>query len=325
MNGLSKHKTRPIPEQQQQFARALGWFSIGLGAAEILFPNVLSRLIGIKPRHKTLFRLLGVRELTSGLGILSESKYPGWVWSRVSGDAMDLGLLGLALAMPGTKHKRLMAATVAVAGVTALDVLCSEEMTRTRKNGGGNNVTPLGKIRVKSAITILRPPDQLYRFWRNFENLPQVMYYIDSVKILPDGRSLWKAKGPLNKPVEWHSELTEDRPNELIAWRTLPGSQVQHTGSVQFEVAPGGRGTVVRVEMEYQSPGGLLGATIAKLMHREPGQELHDALRYFRQLMETGEVSTTVGQPAGRPSGTSKKFDFPTPRLREMEQPKYVN
>ncbi|HTG44681.1 MAG TPA: SRPBCC family protein [Verrucomicrobiae bacterium] len=323
MNGLSKQRSRPFPERQQQFARALGWFSIGLGAAEVLCPRLLARLIGVKP-HKGLFRFLGVREITSGVGILSESKYPAWVWSRVGGDAMDLALMGLAFASGQTNRSRLCAATAAVAGVTALDIICSEDMTRTRKAGGANGVHK-GNIRVKSAVTINRPKEELYRFWQNFENLPRFMYYLDSVRVTEARRSHWIAKGPGGKKVEWDSEVIDERPNELIAWRTLPGSQVHHNGIVRFEAATGGRGTVVRVEMEYKPPGGVLGATVAKLMHREPGQELHDSLRYFRQLMETGVIPTTVGQSAGRPASTSKKFDFPMPKPSRSGTPQFTN
>jgi uncharacterized membrane protein len=324
MNGLSKHRTKPIPLQQQQLARALGWFSIGLGAAEVLFPNALARLIGIKRRHTTLLRLFGLRELAAGVGILSESKYPAWVTSRVAGDALDLACLGLAMATPSNKQGRVMAATAAVVGVTALDVMCSEEMTRTRKLGGGNGVT-MGQVTVRSAITIGRSAEELYRFWRNFENLPQIMYHLESVHVTSNGQSHWLAKGPAGKTVKWQAEITEDQPNQLIAWRTLPGSEVSHIGKVQFEPAPGGRGTIVRVEITYKSPGGLFGATVAKLFRREPGQELHDSLRYFKQLMETGVIPTTVGQPAGRPSSTSKKFDYDMPEPNPRQESVFAN
>jgi uncharacterized membrane protein len=324
MNGISKHRTKPIPLQQQQFARALGWFSVGLGAAELLFPNSVARLIGLKRRHRTLFRLFGLRELAAGVGILSESKYPAWVTSRVAGDALDLACLGLALATPSNKQGRVMAATAAVVGVTALDVMCSEEMTRTRKLGGGNGVS-LREVCVRSAVTINRPPEELYRFWRNFENLPRVMYHLESVHVTSNGQSHWLAKGPAGKLIKWQAEITEDRPNQLIAWRTLPGSQVDHTGKVEFEPATGGRGTVVRAEIKYKSPGGLFGATVAKLFRREPGQELHDSLRYFRQLMETGVIPTTVGQSAGRQMSTSQKFDYAMPEPNPTRQPAFAN
>ncbi len=318
MSGLTKYRTRPISPKQQEFARALGWFSLGLGAAELLIPNALARLIGLKRRHKTLFRIFGLRELAAGVGILSESKYPSWVRSRVAGDALDLACLGLALASPSNKQSRLAAATAAVVGVTVLDIICSEEMTRTRMKGGGNGVS-LGKNTVQSVVTINRPAEDLYQFWRNFENLPQIMYHLESVHVTSEKRSHWLAKGPGGKTIKWQAEITEDRPNESISWRTLPGSDVDHTGTVRFEPATGGRGTVVRVEMTYKSPAGLFGAAVAKLMGREPGQEVHDSLRYFRQIMETGVIPTTVGQSTGRPSSTSKKFDYAMPRPNPTE------
>jgi uncharacterized membrane protein len=324
MNGLSKHRTRPVPRSQQQFARALGWFSIGLGAAEVLFPGGLARLIGLRRRHKTLFRFFGLRELAAGVGILSESKYPAWVKSRIAGDALDLACLGLAFLSPSNKHSRLATVAAAVAGVTALDIMCAEEMTRTRKNGGGNGVSP-NHMHIKSAITINKPAEELYRFWRNFENLPRIMYHVESIHVTSNGHSFWIAKGPAGKTVKWQAEITEDIPNQRISWRTLPGSDVNHTGTVSFEPATGGRGTVVRVQFDSKGCGGLLGAALAKLMHREPGQELHDSLRYLRQFMETGVIPTTVGQPAGRPSSTSKKFDYATPEPAPKIEPAFAH
>jgi uncharacterized membrane protein len=323
MNGLAKHRTRPVPQSQQQFARALGWFSIGLGAAEVLFPGGVARLIGLRRRHKTLLRFFGLRELAAGVGILSESKYPAWVNSRIAGDALDLACLGLALVSPSNKQGRVAAVTAAVAGVTALDIMCAEEMTRTRKNGGGNGVSP-NEMRIRSAITINKPAEELYRFWRNFENLPRIMYHLESVHVASNEHSFWIAKGPMGKTVKWQAEITEDVPNQRISWRTLPGSEVNHTGTVAFEPATGGRGTVVRVQLDTKGCGGPLGAAFAKLMRREPGQEIHDSLRYFRQLMETGVIPTTVGQPAGRPASTSKKFDYAAPEPTPNRQPAFA-
>jgi uncharacterized membrane protein len=325
MNRPAKHRTKPFPDRLQQFARSLGWFSLGLGAVELLFPKTLSRLVGVRSRPGALVRLLGLREIASGLGILRESRHPGWIWSRVGGDAMDLGLLGLAMVNPRAKHKRLAAATAAVAGVAALDYLCAEEMSRTRKIGGGNGISPSGTIRVKRAITINRSAEDLYRFWRDFENLPRIMYHLESVRTLPDGRSRWIAQGPMGKRVEWEAQITEDRPGEVIAWRTLPGSEVSHTGAIRFEPTAGGRGTIVRVELEYQAPAGILGAAVAKMMRREPGQELQDSLRYFRQLLETGVIPTTVGQSAGQPASSSRKFDLPTPHGARLPEPDFAN
>jgi hypothetical protein len=109
-------------------ARALGWFSIGLGLTEVVAHRRLAEMIGVRD-HPVLLPLLGVREILSGIGILSEGRPTGWLWSRVAGDAMDLALLGAALMSPDARRERVAAATAAVAGVTALDVLCSAQLS----------------------------------------------------------------------------------------------------------------------------------------------------------------------------------------------------
>jgi uncharacterized membrane protein len=109
--------------------------------------------------------------------------------------------------------------------------------------------------------------------------------------------------------VEWDAEITEERANELIAWRCLEGSDVQHAGSIRFSAAPQGRGTFVTVQMEYRPPAGALGAAVGALFGEDPSQTVKWDLRRFKQLMETGEIITTEGQPAGRMSSTSWKYD----------------
>jgi uncharacterized membrane protein len=108
---------------------------------------------------------------------------------------------------------------------------------------------------------------------------------------------------------KWDAEITEDQSNEYIAWRSLEGADVENSGWVCFEAAPGGRGTIVSVEMQYSPPAGALGATVAKILGRAPEQEVEEDLRRFKQVMETGEIITTEGQPAGRSSSTSWKYD----------------
>jgi uncharacterized membrane protein len=108
--------------------------------------------------------------------------------------------------------------------------------------------------------------------------------------VIDDRRSRWRAKAPAGTSVEWEAELIDDRPNELIAWRSLEGSTVDNSGFVRFERAPGGRGTVVHVELRYCPPAGALGAAVAKLFGEEPRQQLYDDLRAFKQVMELGEV-----------------------------------
>lgn len=121
------------------------------------------------------------------------------------------------------------------------------------------------------------------------------MKHLESVQVLSDQRSRWIATAPMNNTVEWEAEITDDRPDELIAWRSLEGADVENNGSVRFERATGGRGTIVRVEIDYNPPGGIIGAAVAKLFGEEPGQQVQSDLRRFKQLMETGEVVLSEG------------------------------
>jgi uncharacterized membrane protein len=136
---------------------------------------------------------------------------------------------------------------------------------------------------VKKAITINRSPAELYQYWHDFENLPRFMKRLASVQTTGAGRSHWTAKGPAGTTVEWDAEVVDDRPNELIAWRSLPGATVDNAGSVRFAPAPGDRGTEVRVELRYDPPGGALGATVAKLFGEDPTQQIPDDLRQVRR------------------------------------------
>jgi len=156
-------------------------------------------------------------------------------------------------------------------------------------------------LHVTKAITVNRPAEEVYRFWRSFENFPRFMHYLESVQTNGNGRSHWRAKGPGGKTVEWDAEIVEDRPNELIAWRSVPGSEVENAGSVRFVPALGGRGTEVHVELDYNPPAGVLGAAVATLLGREPAQEMTADLRAFKQVMELGEVVQSDASLAGEP------------------------
>lgn len=160
---------------------------------------------------------------------------------------------------------------------------------------------PAGKgTKVEKSITINRSPEELYRFWRNFENLPRFMNHLESVKTIEGNRSHWVAKAPAGSTVEWDAEIYNEKENELIAWRSLEGADVDNAGSVRFEPATGGRGTVVRVTLKYDPPAGPLGALVAKLFGEEPSQQIEEDLRRFKQVMEAGEAATTEGQSSGR-------------------------
>lgn len=284
-----------------QLALGLGWFSLGLGLMELFAPATIARLAGV-PERKGLIRLLGIREIISGFYIFSQRRPARALRSRVVGDMVDLSLLGTALLSNGSQPNKIITATAAVAGVTALDVYCSRALDR-------NPAAKSGSVRIEKAITINRSPEDLYAFWRRFESLPEFMNHLKSVQPVGENRWHWVAKGPLNTDVEWDAMITEDRPNELIAWRSVPGAEVENSGTVRFERATGGRGTVVRVLMEYSPTAGVLGATVAKLFGEAPEKQVPVELHRFKQLMEVGEIVQTEGQPAGRSRSTSRKYD----------------
>ena len=179
----------------------------------------------------------------------------------------------------------------AAAGITT----AADEGTREALAG------PRG-VHVEEVVTINAPADQLFRFWRDFEQLPRFMDHLVSVSQMDQRRSHWVAKGPARTTVEWDAEIINEIPGELIGWRTLDGSEVVSAGSVRFRGAFGGRGTEVRVRLQYDPPAGRIGATVAWLLGHEPSQVIREDLRRFKQLMETGEIPTIKGQPRGKQS-----------------------
>jgi uncharacterized membrane protein len=164
-------------------------------------------------------------------------------------------------------------------------------------------------IHVEQAFLINRSPEDLYQYWRNFQNLPQIMSHLKEVRVDSDRKSHWVAKAPriAGGSVEWDAEITADEPNTRIAWRSLSGSQIDCTGEIRFAKAMGDRGTEVHVTMEYVPPAGKLGHWVATLFGEAPRRQMRDDLRNFKALMETGEIPTTNGQPRGTCAGQGKR------------------
>ena len=275
----------------ESLADFLGVFSIGLGLAQVLAPETMSKICGIEDAegNSSVMRALGAREISHGIAILSKQQPEKAVWSRVAGDALDLALLGKAMANPDNHRGRTLFATANVLAVTALDVMAARQLSmqpKTIANAGAD----AGIIRTKRSITVNKPVAEVYGFWHNFENLPQFMRHLESVTVTGERRSHWKAKAPAEQSVEWDAETLEDRENEFISWRSVEGSDVFNAGNVRFMPAPGGRGTEVRVELAYDPPFGKLGSKVAMLFREEPGQQVMDDLRHFKQVMETGEI-----------------------------------
>jgi uncharacterized membrane protein len=278
----------------RRIAQVLGWISIGIGLAQLVAPRTMGRAIGVG-EHPMVMRALGLRGLASGLGLLSERAPASWAWSRVAGDVMDLALLGAATRSIDAEPGRIAGAATAVLGTTVLDVYGSQRLTRAK-------LAQVPLIRITETATINTTPQTLYAFWKNLENLPLFMSHLESVSITSERVSHWVARAPVGTSVEWDAEIVEDIPDRAIGWRTLRDSEVTHEGMVTFERAPGGRGTIVCVEILYRPPAGKVGAQIARWFGEEPRVQISEDLRRMKQLLETGEVATTVGQPSGRRS-----------------------
>lgn len=307
------HHDYAPPRAAERLAVGLGFFSIGLGIAEVAAPSGLARLAGLPDdeRTATLLRVMGAREIGNGIAILMQPGSALRLWARVGGDALDLAALGASLRAPDADRARLLSAIGAVAGVTALDVLAAQKLSA---NGGRAAARRGLEVRVEKVATINRPIHEVYQFWRNFENLPRFMRHLESVEVLDGRRSRWRAKAPAGMTVEWEAEILQDREQEWIAWRSLEGSQVPNSGSVRFTPAPGGRGTEVRVQLQYSPPAGRVGRLVAKLFGEEPELQVREDLRRFKQLMETGEIPVSdapgLWRPAQPPANPEKLKAF---------------
>lgn len=204
---------------------------------------------------------------------------------------------GGALVLMGLKERSLRGALMAVAGSGLIYQGATKQSTvQQAQEAIGMNQS----IKVERTVTINKPADELYRYWRNFENLPRFMKHLKSVTISDDKRSHWIANAPLGNSVEWDAEIIDERENELIAWASVEGADIENSGFIRFKPAPANRGTEVKVVLEYNPPGGGLAAAFAKLFGEEPKQQISDDLGRFKQLMEAGELATTEGQTSGR-------------------------
>jgi uncharacterized membrane protein len=149
-------------------------------------------------------------------------------------------------------------------------------------------------VKVERAVTIDRPREDLFAFWRNFENLPRFMEHLVSVRVDSPMQSHWEAKAPAGRTVEWDAEIVNEVPNEIIAWKSVGEPDVPNAGAVNFSDAPGGRGTIVRVTLDWEPPAGKLGAVLSHFFSEEPDHQIREDLRKFKQLMETGAITTSA-------------------------------
>jgi len=205
-------------------------------------------------------------------------------------------IAGAALAVAGYQRRS------GILGMAGLGLIgrgvsgfCPVNKAIGRNTASRNTRDALGGSRgviVERSVTIYRPPQEVYSYWRQFENLPRFMYHLEEVRDLGGNRSQWTAKGPLGTTVSWQAEIIRDVPPEMISWRTLADADVVSAGSVWFKPAGADHGTEVRVKLQYDPPAGKVGATAAWLLGEDPQQEIDEDLHRFKQLLETGEIST---------------------------------
>jgi len=295
-------RTRMPSLDARTLADGLGWFSIALGTAALLAPRSVGTLSGTGRGHLGLTRGVGVRELAAGMGILAQRNPAPWLWSRVVGDVMDLALLSTGIRSGNPGRGRAVASFAAVAGILAVDTFAAIQLTRHAGHPLVSGVAAPTDLYFETSVATTRSPEECYRFWRDLQNLPRFMENVQSVQALDERRFHWVAKGPAQTTMEWDSEITEDRPGAALAWRTLEGAQVPNAGSVIFEPTGNGRGTIIRLSIHYSPPGGRLTASLARVLRQDPQAQVREDLRRFKQLLETGEIATTRGQPTGKRS-----------------------
>jgi uncharacterized membrane protein len=243
---------------------------------------------------------------------------------KIIGPERWLSLLGGSAAIYyGLKHRSVLGSALALVGAnfTLRGIAGNRDVLQflgLRPFSDGS--LPYGRgIKMRRSITIDRPQEELYRFWHNFENLPRFMEHVKSVRVLDPRRSHWVVSAPGGFTVDWDAEVIADRAPELIGWRARGGG-IDHAGSVRFEPAPGGRGTIVRVQLQYNPAGGHITSAVARLFGEEPDQQIHDDLRRFKQLMEVGEIVSTEGQPSARGAIRTERGEGELARPEPVEE-----
>ncbi len=207
------------------------------------------------------------------------------------------GVVGGALAAAGLSRRTWGGAALAAVGGTLAYRAVTGSCPLYRRAGISTSDVPGPAIDVQATTTVNRTPEALFVFWRHLPNLPRFLSHLTEVRPLDALRSQWTTAGPLGKRLGWEAAITSEDPGKFLAWRSMPGSDIEHEGSVVFHGATGGRGTIVEVHLRYRPPAGRIGHAFAKLLGASPKVRLTEDLRRFRQLLETGELATAAPFP----------------------------
>lgn len=312
----------------------LAWCNIAVGLSQLVAPDALALLIGLRPSPHTrmALRAVGIREITTGYALLSNSHSTPWLWSRLAGDAMDLSLLVAGVGRRADDRTRATRTAFAIASGAVVNVYAAvrtgrswrrHPITSSRPDSAGRVIMPVGpavapaveakvlelvdEVQVAQAavrtahqiVTVSRPAANLYSFWRDFENLPSFMRQLESVVCADGARSHWVMRALGGSRHSCEVEIVADVPGELIAWQTTLSDTTAHSAAtVRFLPTPSGRDTTVHLTLEYTPSAGALGEVVARLFGVEPSQQLETDLSAFKQLMELDEGARTRGRNA---------------------------
>jgi uncharacterized membrane protein len=290
-------RPRSVESALDNSAKALGWFSLALGTAEFLFPRRLAHAIGAPPKPITM-RLMGLREVAVGVGILAAERKAGWIKARVAGDAIDLAMLKSSFDSRRGNRIRLACTVAGVAAVTAADVIYARKFAARESSG-------TGRIRVEASMAVNKPAAECYEFWREAGNFPKFMKNVEAAQTNGDRTHLKVREGLAT--FEWDAEITEEIPNEAISWRSVNSAKLPNSGSVRFEPRLGARGATVRLAMEFDSPAAGLRGMADGFLKTIARHRVRENLRRFKSVIECGEFPVTKGQPSGRRTCASQK------------------
>lgn len=222
------------------------------------------------------------------------------------------GIGGSALLIAGLKMRSRFGALLSVAGadlitkgITGHHLYEAAGITTLTRTGRRASVPHQLGVQVQHSVLVSLPAEEIYQFLHNLENLPRFLTHVQSLERTGDNRAHWVMRGPAGMPLEWDSEIINDVANEQIGWRSVDSPEVEMAGAVRLDSAPQGRGTTVRLSLQYVPVGGAFGALIAKLFGRDPEREIKSDMRRLKQLLEAGEIATTRGQPAGGARGAA--------------------
>jgi uncharacterized membrane protein len=257
----------------------------------------------------------GAHPQTAAKWIASIKKYP-----QVKGPAMHPGIIENRSQTDNTARY----AALLTGGAIALFGLTQKSKTRIALVGTGATIASFAMrdqvgdssssaSEARSTIIVNIPPERAYSYWRDFSNLATFMNHLKSVQVTDPRHSRWTAYGPLSKEVQWDAEITDERENELIAWRSIEGSDVNMEGLVQFSRATGGRGTLIEVSLRYEPPAGAVGSAAMKLLGKDPSFLMRQDMRRFKALLEAGEIPTTDGQSHGPRDAVAHAFQAINP------------